>query len=95
MDIEVSTKFNIGDSVYFPEFLYGEYYSSMQYIVRGVRLIFDADKMMIEYTVQCGDSTYDLIESMCFRSYDECKEWCTNRNQEEKENCSFNKKGEV
>lgn len=81
MNIEISTKFNIGDTIFISEYCNGEFYASMGYIVDWVGVRFERSGTIVEYGVRYGDITYDhLAEVSCFASYDECQAWCDKRN---------------
>ena len=81
MNINVETKFNIGDMVYCPEpyWWWIPNTEPMQIVSIDIQYRTIA-KIIILYSLSDG-CTYP--EELCFVSREECKQWCNAKNSEE------------
>ena len=86
MRIEVDTKFNIGDMVYTVE-------PNVCWIpiptpsrVTGVSVNYN---LMDDNSIECivcytlSDELFEVNGDMCFTTFEECKQWCTEENAKE------------
>ena len=82
MNINISTKFNIGDTVYITEYYNDIYYASKRRCeIRHISV--DATpNMVVLYSVIDKDlgMISEYAEHMLFSSYEECKTWCDQKN---------------
>lgn len=79
MDINIKTKYNIGDTVYIPEF-YEEFLPSKPFKVTGVLINISTDITSIQYQLQSSVYEETVAEPQVFSTYEECTKWCDNRN---------------
>ena len=79
--VDKQTKFNIGDTVWIPDLYYNWYPSKNEYKIINIKVQINSNDQRIFYTVKDIDGyTHEYPESMCFSSYDECKQWCDKSN---------------
>lgn len=75
MNINIETKFNIGDIVYLAE-SYEEFSPSKPLTVVCIFVKVTQDNIFIEYGL-CGEGYYErIIEDMIFATYEECSKRC-------------------
>lgn len=89
MKTAIETKFNIGDAVWFADYYYDTFYPCKYHgEIYEVNIEITKTQMLISYwmTVNYKNSReYEKYsECACFRSYEECAEWCDKRNKGEK-----------
>lgn len=79
MNINIETKYNIGDTVYIAEH-YDEFFPSKPLEVIGILIKISPIATLVEYKLQ--DNGYDeiVIEPYIFATYEECVKWCDNHN---------------
>ena len=77
MDINIKTKFNVGDEVYIP-MLYQDFYAhKTPQIIEGIRIDIQ-DKTRITYLL---DGEWRKVsEDRIFATYEECRQWCDKNN---------------
>lgn len=85
MNINVETKFNVGDEVWVADYFYDTVYPSKHtFKVSEINIEIDASQLIIYYwvTMDAGDcKTIDKYsESVCFSTYEECTKWCDEHN---------------
>lgn len=82
MDINITTKYNIGDTVYIAQCYYGDFFPGqatiidIRIMVGGVNAPHD-----IIYRVHNGGFLEIVSESSCFDTYAECSKWCAKQNE--------------
>lgn len=76
MNLNITTKFNVGDKVYVADAYYENWHpdKTPHRISEVIIKIFD--KVRISYRID----RYTYEESTCFSSYEECAEWCQSKN---------------
>lgn len=83
MNINVITKFNIGDTVYMKEHYYDHWYISKAHKVTEINVVIRQDKTNILYTVQSEHKiTTHCPEDWLFVTSEEGAEWCKKHNCE-------------
>lgn len=76
MNLEITTKYNIGCHVYIPEFYEG-YVVAGPYTITNIEININADRTKISYCVNNGDAFMGCFpEDRFFGTYDECAKWC-------------------
>ncbi len=85
MDINIQTDFNIGDKVWIPDVYYEWYPIKNAYYITEVEVGICSQGKKVFYTIknEKGD-VQEYPSRLCFNSYDECKQWCDNKNKGEK-----------
>lgn len=78
MDINIKTKFNVGDKVYIPMLYHDFYAHNTPQVIEGIRIDIQ-DKMRITYLLD--GEWHKVSEDRIFATHEECKQWC------EKNNC--------
>ncbi len=80
MNINVTTKFNIGDKVYMIE-RYEDYFPNKNVLtIKGISFDVDHDKQEIRYYVSAYGRIHSVPEHKLFTSYEECTIWCDEHN---------------
>ena len=80
MNINITTKFNIGDTVYVTE-LYEDYFPNQTpQTVKGVAIDIDDNNTMVRYYVGNGRRIDSMREDYIFNTYEECAAWCDAHN---------------
>ena len=79
MNINISTKYNVGDTVYLPEY-YDSYIPLGPFIITDIDVKIDKDGLNIFYIAVHGEISERVIEQRCFDSYGECTKWCKEHN---------------
>ena len=82
MNINIETKFNIGDTVYVTEYYNDIYYASKRRCIISHISIYANPNLVIAYNVidKDLDMMSEYSESMLFSTYEECKKWCDEKN---------------
>lgn len=82
MDINIKTKYNIGDIVYIPEH-YEEFFPSKPLTIISISVKVLPDVIYTEYEVCGGEFEYceKASEDCIFLTYEECTKWCDNHNK--------------
>ena len=81
MEINLNTKFDIGDMVYIAERYYDYYASKNPCTVIGISINISNNNTKIMYNLSQNDLTYLMPEDLVFTNHKECAEWCKERNQ--------------
>ena len=79
MEINVTSKFNLGDRVWVPELYADEWYVSQQieYHVSDIAVFISSDGTRIIYTIKnSGGVVLKYPEETCFSNYSDCEKWC-------------------
>ena len=82
MDINITTKYNIGDTVYTAQCYYGDFFPSKACTITDIRVMALGvnNPPTIIYDI-INDGIEDVInEPSCFDTYAECSKWCTKQN---------------
>ena len=79
MDINIKTKYNIGDTVYIPE-CYEEFFPSKPFKVTGVLMKVSTNTTLIQYQLQSNEYEETVAEQQVFSTYEDCTKWCNNHN---------------
>jgi hypothetical protein len=82
MEINITTKFNVGDIVYVPDYYYHTYYASTRKRIINYINIYAADNLVVVYSVLDKDLNMisEYAERMLFATYEECQKWCAEQN---------------
>ena len=85
MNINIETKFNIGDDVWIASYCYDTYYPSKHpFKVNEINIEVDSSQLIVYYwgTMETVDWTdvSKYAESACFSTYEECTKWCEEHN---------------
>lgn len=81
MNINISTKFNIGDTVYIPE-LYEDFFPNPKpQTVHGISVDADSKGVKIRYYIGGECRINSMPERWLFSSYEECTKWCEENNK--------------
>lgn len=80
MMIGVTSKCEIGDSVYFADF-YDEWIPSKPYNVSEICVLINIDGMQIIYTICRENDCRRVTDSGCFTNYEDCLKWCEKHNK--------------
>lgn len=83
MDINIKTRYDIGDTVYIAECYNGEFVPSKACIVKDIKIwsIGINEPRRIIYKVLNNDFEETIDEPVCFESYAKCLEWCDLHNR--------------
>lgn len=86
MKLDITTKYNIGDTVWFTDYFYDTFYP-----IRYPGVIYEIDieitktQRLISYWIEVdydGNKEFEkYAEVVCFASYEECTKWCDERNK--------------
>lgn len=80
MNININTKFNVGDTVYKPVFYNDEWFpEDKQYIVCRIHIQIK-DKPRVSYELSDDFGLYPYAENMLFKSYKDCKQFVNDCN---------------
>ena len=85
MRITVDTKFNIGDIVYIPESYLSWASTGEPSRVTGVRVDYHLEnggKINQVILYELSNELFHCNEAICFATYEECQQWCKERNEE-------------
>ena len=82
MDINISTKFNVGDTVYVTDYYHDTYHASKRRCIINYINVYAAPTLDVVYSVIDKDLNIiiDYAESMLFSTYEECQNWCDKKN---------------
>lgn len=85
MDINVSTKFNIGDEIYLGVLYYDSIFRPEGiYTVRSIKVCTNLEHQNIEYELMAhvdeGIYIGTCSEDRCFSTKEECQKWCDKQN---------------
>ena len=78
--MKIETKYNIGDTVYIPEY-YEEYFPSKPLQIDSILIQASTSNYIVKYIL--NGSGYDIEvnqEQNIFKTYNECDEWCNKHN---------------
>jgi len=82
MDINIQTKFNIGDKVWVPGLYYEWYPMKNRYFITHIDIEIDSNDYQIFYIMKNeNNSGQRYPDRLCFDSYDECEQWCMENNK--------------
>ena len=77
MSINIQTEFNIGDKVWVPDYYEDWHPLKNECEIIYVEVIITSDDKRIFYTIKdCNGRTDRYPSKMCFKSYEQCKQWC-------------------
>ena len=85
MNVSINTKYNIGDEVWFADYVYDTFYPC-KYSGKITEIDIEVanEQICVLYwvSVECdGYRIYEeYSEDVCFGTYEECTKWCENRN---------------
>lgn len=81
MNINMTTKLSVGDTVFIPEYFVDTWIPSVPSIVDGITIRISKRGTEIEYWVAgLHGSKYCYNEKHCFESYESCLKECNRRN---------------
>ena len=84
--IEIDAKYNIGDEVWFTDYIYDTYYPC-EYpgTIYEIEIEVTEKQRIIHYWVRVdygeNKGCEKYTEEMCFASYEECEQWCDEHNK--------------
>lgn len=83
MNINITTRYDVEDTVYIAECYNGEFFPSKACIVKDIKIwsLGINYPQRIIYTVLNNDFEETVDESVCFESYTKCREWCSLHNK--------------
>lgn len=82
MSINIQTKFNIGDKVWIPNHYHSWFPMKEAYTVFNIDVNIDAQNQRVFYIIKDDNGNTERYPSkLCFKSYDECKQWCEINNK--------------
>jgi hypothetical protein len=82
MNINVETKFNIGDAIYAPLVYACWIPKSISTQITDIEVRYNTHKGIQVFYV-LADRLGSIPENMCFTSYEECKQWCWEQNEKD------------
>lgn len=85
MNVNVKTKFNVGDEVWVSGYFHDTFFPSKHSLkISEINIEIDASQLIIYYLVTMdygGLTTIDKYsENACFSTYEECTKWCDEHN---------------
>lgn len=81
MDLNISTKYNIGDTVYIPDFYHSYWANPTPYIITDIFIqVARNHNITIRYRVMQAELTDLVFENFIFATYEECTKWCEKQN---------------
>ena len=84
MKIDIETKFNIGDFIYYPIPTNLGWIPIKQPVkICAIDVQVTAGEVMCVTYTTLDDSIIDYAEGVCFATYEECKQWCNKENGED------------
>lgn len=81
MDINIKTKYNIGDLVYTAGLYHELYPISNPYIIKNILVNGNINKICINYEIEQNRCIERISESWLFPTYAECTKWCEEHNK--------------
>lgn len=88
MKLDIVTKYNIGDTVWFADYVYDTFYPC-EYpgIISEIEVEITTTQQIISYWMAVdfnGNKEFEkYTEVDCFTTYEECTKWCNERNKGE------------
>lgn len=76
MDINIKTKFNIGDAVYVAEAYYELYACKEPRIITDILFCGNARHTSVRYELTHNGDSDVVPETWVFGSYEDCTKWC-------------------
>jgi hypothetical protein len=80
MDINITTKYSIGDEVYVADCYYDYYPQITPYIITDI-LITVNNKVVVRYRIERDGCSNSVPEEWIFETYAECTKWCEKQNK--------------
>ncbi len=85
MNLNINTKYNIGDTVWFADYIYDTHYpSKYSGTVREIEIEISETQQLISYWVivdyNGNKELEQYSERACFATYEECIKWCKEHN---------------
>jgi hypothetical protein len=86
MKLDMTTKYNIGDTVWFADYFYDTFYPcKYPGIISEVEIEITKTQQIISYWVVIdydgNKEVQKYTEVACFATYEECTKWCDERNK--------------
>ena len=85
MNVSINTKYNIGDEVWFADYIYDTFcpceYSGKIYEI-NIEITFTQMQVLYWVSAECGERHIyeEYPENVCFATYEECTKWCKEHN---------------
>ena len=80
MNVNINTKYNIGDQVYLAQ-IYHEYYANSEpYEIVGINVHMNEHAIKFTYNIEQGGVITTVSENLLFATYEECTKWCKEHN---------------
>ena len=73
MKVDVTTKFNLGDTVYYKDYYYDICAIQGPCIISEIHVIMQNNKSLIMYTIKDKNIDVSYPEHLLFHTYEECK----------------------
>lgn len=81
MDISIQTNFNVGDEVWVPDHYYDWFPIENAHYITKIEVGISSQGKEVFYAVKDQQGNIQEYPSrLCFSSYDECKQWCEQKN---------------
>jgi len=80
MNINITSKYNIGEDIYFADF-YDGWIPSKPYKVLEICVAIDSHEATITYMISREEEYMRVAEYICFANYADCLKWCTVHNK--------------
>ena len=80
MDINIKSKYNIGDDIYFAEF-YDGWVPSQQYKISEICVTISSCGAIVMYIISKCSNYMRITEDRCFGNYADCLKWCEDHNK--------------
>ena len=81
MDININTKFNVGDTVYIADHYYDFYPINEPGTIKNILIDGDINKIRIDYEIEQDIFVVRVPEEWTFDSYAQCTKWCEEHNK--------------
>lgn len=83
MEVNINTKFNIGDTVYAPDSYEVYWANPVPYVVTDILIrTTRTNNIVITYQLLQDELTDVVSEHFLFATHEECKQWCEIQNKE-------------
>jgi hypothetical protein len=80
MNINITTKYNIGDKVYVAGCYYDYYPQQIPHIVTDILIKVDDERIILRYEIEQNGVIEFVPEELMFATYAECTKWCEKQN---------------
>ena len=81
MDINIQTKYNIGDMVYVANHFYDYYPQKNPYVITDISIKINTQQIVTRYFIEQDGCIDSVPEEWIFATYAECTKWCEEQNK--------------